>query len=219
LKYLFCDRAGQFGRTQRIRRASLSFFVRASLSVLIRIQTHTKGATSMIETIPEYVQRIVGYAEGQQPLKIQAASAKKLEHLLKGVPAAKLRKRPAPDKWSVAEIMAHLADSEIVTGFRVRQILGTPGTPIPAYDQDAWAKACRYEKRDARKSLEIFRVLREANLALLKSLSAEQWKHHGMHSERGAETVERLVTLIAGHDLNHTQQIERVLAPAKKRGK
>jgi hypothetical protein len=173
----------------------------------------------MIETIPEYVQRIVGYAQGQQPLKIQAASAKKLERLLKGVPAAKLRKRPAPDKWSVAEIMAHLADSEIVTGFRVRQILGTPGTPIPAYDQDAWAKACRYEKRDARKSLEIFRVLREANLGLLKSLSAEQWKHHGMHSERGAETVERLVTLIAGHDLNHTQQIERILAPQKSASK
>ncbi len=173
----------------------------------------------MRETIPQYVERIVGYAEGQQPLKIQAASAKKLDRLLKGVPAARLRKRPAPDKWSVAEIMAHLADSEIVTSFRLRQILGTPGSPIPAYDQDAWAKACRYEKRDARKSLEIFGALREANLALLKSLSAEQWKHHGMHSERGPETVERLVTLIAGHDLNHTQQIERIVAPAKKRGK
>jgi hypothetical protein len=170
----------------------------------------------MNETIPQYVERILGYAEGQQPLKIQAASVKKLERLLKGAPAAKLRKRPAPDKWSVAEIMAHLADSEIVTSFRLRQILGTPGTPIPAYDQDAWAKACRYEKRDARKSLEIFGALREANLALLKSLSAEQWKHHGMHSERGAETIECLVTLIAGHDLNHTQQIERIVAPAKK---
>jgi hypothetical protein len=172
----------------------------------------------MIETIPQYTQRILGYAKGQQPLKIQAASAKKLERLLRSIPAAKLRKRPAPDKWSVAEIMAHLADSEIVTSFRLRQILGTPGTPIPAYDQDAWAKSGRYEKRDARKSLETFRVLREANLALLKSLKPEQWQHHGMHSERGAETIERLVTLIAGHDLNHTQQIERIVAPAKKRG-
>jgi len=171
----------------------------------------------MSETIPQYVERILGYAEGQPPLKIQAASAQK--RLLKGVPATKLRKRPAPDKWSVAEIMAHLADSEIVTSFRLRQILATPGTPIPAYDQEAWAKACRYEKRDARNSLATFRVLRESNLALLKSLSAEQWKHHGMHSERGAETIERLVTLIAGHDLNHTQQIERIVAPAKKRGK
>jgi hypothetical protein len=169
----------------------------------------------MSETVPQYMQRILGYAEGEQPLKIQAASAKKLGRLLKGVPAEKLRKRPAADKWSVAEIMAHLADSEIVTSFRLRQILGTPGTPIPAYDQDAWAKSCRYEKRDARKSLETFRVLREANLVLLKSLTSEQWQHHGMHSERGAETIERLVTLIAGHDLNHTQQIERIVAPKK----
>jgi hypothetical protein len=106
-----------------------------------------------------------------------------------------------------------------VTSFRLRQILATPGTPIPAYDQDAWAKACRYEKRDARESLDTFRVLRQANLAILKSLSAEQWKHHGMHSERGAETIERLVMLIAGHDLNHTQQIERILAPARKNRK
>ena len=173
----------------------------------------------MGETVPEYVQRILGYAEGQQPLKIQAASGKKLERLLKGVPAAKLRKRPAANKWSVAEIMAHLVDSEIVTSFRLRLILGTPGTPVPAYDQDAWAKSGHYEKRDARTSLEQFRMLREANLALLKTLTSEQWKHHGMHAERGAETIERLVTLIAGHDLNHTQQIERIVAPAKKRGK
>jgi hypothetical protein len=209
----------QFGRTRDVRHAPLSFSARASLSALTRIQPLTKGATAMNETVPQYMQRILGYAEGQQPLKIQAASAKKLERLLKGVPAAKLRKRPATDKWSVAEIMAHLADSEIVTGFRLRQILGTPGATIPAYDQDAWAKACRYEKRDARKALEQFRVLREANLALLNSLTSEQWQHHGMHSERGAETIERLVTLIAGHDLNHTQQIERIMAPAKKRGK
>jgi hypothetical protein len=173
----------------------------------------------MRESASQYMQRILGYAEGQQPLKIQAASAKKLERLLKGVPAAKQRKRPAPDKWSVAEIMAHLADSEIVTSFRLRQILGSPGTPIPAYDQDAWAKACGYEKSDARNSLQTFRVLREANLALLKSLTSAQWQHHGMHSERGAETIERLVKLIAGHDLNHTRQIERIVAPAKKRGK
>ena len=130
-----------------------------------------------------------------------------------------MQRSPAPGKWSPREILCHLADCEIVTGWRMRQILGAPGTPLQAFDQDAWATAGHYEKRDARKSLEHFRAAREANLALLKSLTPEQWKHHGMHSERGAETIERLVTLIAGHDLNHTQQIERIVAPAKKRGK
>jgi hypothetical protein len=165
----------------------------------------------MKETIQQYMQRISGYMEGKQPLVVQAATAKKLERLIKGVSAAKLHKRPAPDKWSVSEILAHLADAEIVGSFRMRLILGAPGTPIIAFDQDSWVTSGHYEKRDAHKSLEQFRVLREANLGLLKSLQPEQWKHYGMHSERGQETIERVVLMFAGHDINHLQQIERIL--------
>src|ERR1700681_4869349 len=130
----------------------------------------------MKETPQEYTKRMLGNVEGVNPLKVEAGTAKKLERLLKGVPASKLRKRPAPEKWSVAEILAHLADSEIVVSWRMRQILGAPGTPIQAYDQDSWVTAGHYEKRDPRKSFEQFRVLREGNLALLKSLTAEQRK-------------------------------------------
>lgn len=166
----------------------------------------------MKETVQEYMQRISGYVEGKQPLTVQAGTAKKLERLIKGISTAKLRKRPAPDKWSVSEILAHLADTEIVGSFRMRLILGAPGTPIPAFDQDAWVVSGHYEKRDPRKSLELFRTLREANLALLKSLRPEQWKHFGMHAERGQETIERVVLMFAGHDINHLQQVERILA-------
>src|SRR5580698_4360235 len=166
----------------------------------------------MKETPQQYTQRIVSYMEGKQPLAVQAATAKKLERFIKGVPTSKLRKRPAPDKWSVSEIVAHLADAEIVGGFRMRLILGAPGTPIAAFDQDSWVTSGHYAKRDPRKSVEQFRVLREANLALLKSLTPEQWKHYGMHSERGQETIDHIVRLIAGHDLNHLQQIDRILA-------
>jgi hypothetical protein len=168
----------------------------------------------MNETAQQYIQRITAHVEGKQPLAVLAATAKKLERLIKGVPAGKLRKRPAADKWSIGEIVAHLADAEIVIGFRLRMVLGAPGTPITAYDQDSWVTSGHYEKRDPRKSLELFRVVREANLALLKSLTAEQWKHYGMHSERGQETVEHIVRMTAGHDLNHLQQIERTF-PAK----
>jgi hypothetical protein len=98
----------------------------------------------------------------------------------------------------------------------MRQILGAPGSPIQAYDQDSWAAAGHYKKRDPRKSAEQFRVVREANLALLKSLAPEQWKHHGMHSERGVETIEHIVRMIAGHDLNHTKQVERIVGAKKK---
>lgn len=170
----------------------------------------------MQETPQEYIKRILGNVEGQDPLKVQAGTAKKLERLIKGMPASKLRKRPAPEKWSAGEILAHLADSEIVIGWRLRQILGAPGTPIQAYDQDSWAAAGHYQKRDPRKSAEQFRVVREANLALLKSLAPEQWKHHGMHSERGVETVEHIVRMIAGHDINHTRQVERIVGAKRK---
>jgi hypothetical protein len=167
----------------------------------------------MNETPQEYTKRILGHVAGQDALKVQAGTAKKLERLIKGVPAAKLRKRPAPAKWSVTEILAHLADCEIVTGWRMRRILGSPGAPIQAFDQDSWAAAGHYEKRDAHKCMEQFRVLREANVALLKSLAPEQWKHYGMHAERGEESIEHIVRMMAGHDLNHTKQIERIVAP------
>jgi hypothetical protein len=169
----------------------------------------------MKETPQEYTKRILGHVAGQDPLKVEAGTARKLDRLIKRVPASKLRKRPAPGKWSVAEILAHLADSEIARGWRMRQILGSPGTPVQAFDQDAWVISGHYEKRDARKSLELFRVLREGNLALLKSLTPEQWKHHGMHAERGEESIEHIVRLNAGHDLNHTKQIERIVGPRK----
>jgi hypothetical protein len=169
----------------------------------------------MPETVQQYTQRIMANAQGEDPIKVQSSTNKKLERLTKGVSGAKLRKRPAPEKWSVAEILAHLADVEIVIGWRMRSILGDPGTAVQAYDQNKWVVAAHYEKRDPRKSIEIHRCLREANLALLKSLSPEQWKHHGQHAERGQESIEHIVRMMAGHDINHLHQIERILTPAK----
>jgi hypothetical protein len=173
----------------------------------------------MSETAQQYIQRILENLEGQEPLKVQAATAKKIEKLLKRVPPAKLRKRPAPDKWSITEIVTHLADTEMVGGYRMRMILATPGTPIAAFDQDVWVTSGHYDKRNARKSLEHFRALREANLALLKTLTPEQWKHHGIHAERGQESIEHMVRMFAGHDINHTKQIERIVTPNRKAGK
>jgi DinB family protein len=166
----------------------------------------------MNETPQQYTQRILGYIDGKEPLAVQAATAKKLDRLIKGVSTARLRKRPAPDKWSVSEVIAHLVDAEIVGAFRIRLILGSPGTSIVAYDQDSWVTSGHYEKRDPRKSVEQFRVLREANLALLASLEPAQWKHYGVHSERGRESIEHIVRMFAGHDMNHLQQMEKILA-------
>ena len=166
----------------------------------------------MQETPQEYKQRIFSYLAENDPLKIQSATPKKLERLVSRASASKLRKQPAPGKWSVAEILAHLADTEIVFGYRIRAILGAPGTPIQGFDQDKWAQAMSYVKSDPRKSLERFSAFRKANLDLLKSLSAAQRKYHGMHSERGEESVETIAKLCAGHDINHLKQIEKILS-------
>lgn len=166
----------------------------------------------MQETAQEYKQRIFGYLADEDPLKIQSATSKKLERMISRASGAKLRKQPAPGKWSVSEILAHLADVELVIGYRIRTILGAPGSPIQAFDQDKWAQAMGYGKADARRSLERFTGFRKANLDLLKSLSPAQWRYHGMHAERGEESIETIAKLNAGHDINHLRQIEKILS-------
>lgn len=168
----------------------------------------------MTETPQQYTQRIVGYVEGKDPLAVLAATPSTLERLLEGVSTADLCTRTAPHKWSVNDIVAHLADAEIVVGFRIRFILGSPGAPIVGYDQDAWVLSGHYDQRDPQHSVEQLRVLREGHLAMLKSLEPEQWSHYGVHSERGQESIEQIVRMLAGHDINHLRQIETILARA-----
>src|SRR5579863_3052315 len=166
----------------------------------------------MQETPQEYKQRLFTYLAENDALKIQSATTKKLDRLVSRASGAKLRKQPAPGKWSVAEILAHMADTELVFGYRIRTILGAPGTPIQAFDQDKWAQAMSYGKSDPRKSLERFGAFRKANLDLLRSLSPAQRKYHGLHAERGEESIETIAKLCAGHDINHLRQIEKILA-------
>ena len=156
----------------------------------------------MNETPYEYTQRILKHMAGKQPMGVQAATPKKLARLIKGVSTAKLRKRPAPGKSSVSEIITHLSDTELVGGFRMRLILGAPGTPVAAFDQDAWVTSGHYDKRDPRKSLEQFRMLRETNLALLKNpLTPQQWETLRF-ARRARSGVDREVSFgnVAGHD-------------------
>ncbi len=166
----------------------------------------------MQETPQQYRQRILANLEGQEPVKVQAATAGRLGRAMRGASPQRLARRPAPGKWSVNEIVAHLSESEVVIGYRIRAIAGAPGTPIQPFDQDAWAAAGNYAARDAKKSLALFRAVRESNLEWLRRLRPEQWKHYGMHAERGEESIETIVSMMAGHDLNHLKQVEALLA-------
>jgi uncharacterized damage-inducible protein DinB len=169
----------------------------------------------MKETAEQYTRRILSYIEGKQPLRVQRETPGKLAALIKGKSKKQLTHRPAPGKWSVAEVLAHLADSEIAVSWRLRQMISTNGVAIEGYNQDAWADAFHYARRDPRESLQSFRTLREDNLTLLKRVPRKLWENHGIHQERGVETVAHFIDLVTGHDVNHLMQIEKILKEGK----
>ena len=169
----------------------------------------------MQETAEQYIGRILGYVQGQDAVKVQRASAAKLKKLTAGLSPSQLKWRPEPTKWSIAEIIAHLADAEIVVSWRMRSVIGENGITIQPFDQDQWASAFDYRNRDARRSVELFRVLRENNLAMLKEIAPEVWDNYGMHLERGKESIAHLTRMFAGHDTNHFLQIEGIVKQLK----
>lgn len=171
----------------------------------------------MPETPQQYIARIIENLEGKDPLRVQKSTAQKLARMVKGLDKKQMEQRPAAGKWSIAEILAPLADVELVAGWRMRLILGQNGARIQAFDQDAWASIFNYRRRDSKASLETFRVLRENNLAMLKSLPKNLWENYGMHNERGRETIAHQVRMFAGHDLNHLRQVEELAKPRRAR--
>ena len=165
----------------------------------------------MQETTGQYVERITGYVRGKNHLTVLQATPKKLAALARGKRNSTLARRPRPDKWSVAEIVAHLAESEIVFAYRLRMVLSKDGAPIQSLDEKKWQQNAHALVKDPQLAMEMFSVVREANIVLLRSLSRAQWEMHGTHSERGREAIARIVELYAGHDANHLMQVRSIL--------
>lgn len=114
---------------------------------------------------------------------------------------------PEPGKWSIRQIVAHLADAEIVATMRLRQILAEDDPKIQAWDQNAWAVKLDYARRKPSHSLETFRRIRAENYELIKDLPETAFERAGTHSERGRMTLRQLVQLIAEHAENHAAQL------------
>jgi hypothetical protein len=181
--------------------------------------TQLKKVTSVDDITNPYSKRILSNVIGKDPLKVLARTPKRLRKLVKGLKKKQLRYQAAAGKWSITQIVAHLADAEIVMSWRIRLTLAQSGMPIAAYDQDEWAKNLEYEKADADDCVDVFAVLRQVNHRLLSRLTDEEWERFGMHSERGKETVERMAAMLAGHDINHLNQIEAIRNSFKKKKK
>jgi len=167
----------------------------------------------MMSTAAEYKARILSYVEGKDPIAVQHETPALLAQLVKGLPADKLHARPAADKWSVGELLAHFAEAEMGAFWRYRQMIEHDGCSLPAYDQDLWSRLGDYPSQDPQESLQLFTLLRQANLRMFDRLTPEQWERHGVHSERGKMTVRDLAMQIAGHDLNHLRQVKAILQP------
>ena len=175
--------------------------------------------TTTATPLPDPVGNAAGYIRAlfdllgdRDPLEVQRELVPALREAIAGLSEADLRRPERPGKWSIAQVIQHLADGELVTGYRYRAAIAQDGIEIAGYDQDAWADNLHYADADVESALTDLAALRAANLRLLSRLTEEEWQRAGMHAERGRESVRQLARLDAGHDLLHRRQIERIKA-------
>jgi len=117
--------------------------------------------------------------------------------------------KPAPDSWSIHEIVIHLADTEVQSHVRFRTIISEPSTIIPNYDEYRWSQALDYSKQDIQLSLRIIALMRESNHSLLSSIQESLWFNSCIHSVRGPETLDTLVRGYTRHMQKHIDQMKR----------
>lgn len=165
----------------------------------------------MAETAEQYKARFTTYTEGKDPVAMQRQSPQTIARLISGVPVANLKQPPSPGKWSITEILMHLAEDELTSCWRYRQMLEYDGPQLAGFNQELWAEWSDYKSWEPDQALAMFRLLREANLKMLSRLTPEQWERHGIHAERGKITVRELCRHMAAHDINHIEQIQRIL--------
>jgi uncharacterized damage-inducible protein DinB len=169
-------------------------------------------ATAAKETADAYISAILELLGEKEPLSVLENLVKTIQKEISELTDDELKYPESPQRWSIIEVIQHLADSELVWAYRLRMVLTQDKPIITGYDQDLWAKKLRYKSANIDESLERLKILRKANLHLLYSLSNEELRRVGIHNERGEESVEKMIRLYAGHDLVHLNQLSRIKA-------
>jgi hypothetical protein len=157
--------------------------------------------------IPSRYRDILG---DDDPLVAMAEAPDRVRRLIRGLTEKQLEKKPAPGKWCIKEIVAHLADGEVILGSRYRFIGAHDRPVVPGYDQDAFAERLGPLGARGGDLADDFAMARAVNLGLLDRLPEDAWDRVGLHSERGEESIRALVTMYAGHDRVHLAQIETI---------
>jgi hypothetical protein len=174
------------------------------------MSVYSNPSSANAEETAAYVAALLDLLGDQDPVEVLRATPPALERVLHEVATARLTTPEAPGKWSMREVLQHLADSELVGGFRLRIVLAQDRPPLAGYDQDLWASRLRYREVDAKDAVEQFSVLRRANLRLWEHLTAADLLRVGVHGERGEESLGHLRRLYAAHDLLHLRQLARI---------
>jgi hypothetical protein len=170
----------------------------------------TNSASRSAEEAAAYTAAVVGLLGTRDPHDVLRSTGTGLTAALSGLSPDQIARREAEGKWSLRHVYQHLADSELVWGYRLRMVLAHDRPRLTGYDQDLWADRLHYDEADATQALHEFGVLRNANLRLLARATAADLDRVGVHAERGDESVEHMIRLYAGHDILHLRQIDRI---------
>lgn len=165
-----------------------------------------------------YTQALLDVLGPRDPLDVMGELIPWLAGRTSAIDEETIRRPESAGKWSVIEVIQHLADSDLVFGFRLRMIMTEDKPPLQGYDQDAWARTFQYRGMDRDLVMDQLRSLRAANSCVLGYFSAAELERVGLHSERGQESAGFLLRLMAGHDLVHRRQIDRILSATRSSG-
>jgi hypothetical protein len=159
---------------------------------------------------PAYTKSMMDYLGDREPFSVFEETPSALRAAASTVPEDKLRVLEAPGKWSVLNVVQHLAHVELALGFRYRMVLAEEGSPLAAMDPDLWIANLFPDEFGLDEALTDFANLRAMNLRLLRRVKGNQWERYGIHSQRGKETLATMLRMYAAHDLYHLYQIERI---------
>ena len=170
----------------------------------------TNSAARSKEEAQAYTAAILDLLGDQDPISVLRDTPGAVRDGIIGLSDEQLSTPETAGKWSIRQVVRHLADSEIVWGWRLRLVLAQDRPTLTGYDQDLWATRLRYDEADPNEALALFDVLRRANLRLIERATPQDLARVGVHAERGEESLGHLRRLYAGHDLLHLRQIERI---------
>lgn len=170
------------------------------------------SAATAVEMASAYTVALEAALGPRDPLEVLAETPAALQQAVAGLSKEQWSAPERPGKWAIVQVLQHLADSELISGFRIRMILAHDRPTLPGYDQDLLATRLHYNESTLATAVGDFTTLRQANLRLLRRASAGDFTRVMLHAERGEESLAKMVRLLAGHDVVHLRQITRIRA-------